>query len=381
MSKYPKWVAIVLCVLIAMTMMVCPMHPVHIYTKTSSSGPGHHIDRTVPVAHVTVPPISTTSPLPPQLTPVSPNAPAGSFLISTSSPQPLQLTTAFPNAPADSFTFPNDTHATIRSRYELHSKRALHGSSWPGVKFGTLRHCPRTFDDINTKYVRQLWANQFLHGNGIEIGALHSPMPMPSHAKVTYVDSMTHEEQRKHYPELSAHSLVHPQIISSAEELSPIPTSSLDFVVASHVLEHTDRVLLALSNFLRVLKPNGILFLAIPNKCFSFDRLRVVTSWQHLLDEFNHPLLVASHRKEHFREWSLSHHGGGTFPTENLDTLGAHFESKHYAIHFHTWDAQSITEFLLRAQTELKFPFRILASMAQAHEFVYVLSKNDEPEI
>ena len=44
---------------------------------------------------------------------------------------------------------------------------------------------------------------RWLHGNGIEIGALHRPLDVPRTAHVTYVDRLPEPVLRSHYPELS----------------------------------------------------------------------------------------------------------------------------------------------------------------------------------
>ena len=41
---------------------------------------------------------------------------------------------------------------------------------------------------------------------GIEIGALHHPLPVPPEARVRYVDRMPVSELRRQYPELAGHS-------------------------------------------------------------------------------------------------------------------------------------------------------------------------------
>ena len=70
-----------------------------------------------------------------------------------------------------------------------------------------------------------------------------------------------------------------------------VPDESADVLVESHVVEHTHSALLALRNALRVLRPGGFLLFVLPNKCVSFDLMRVVTSWEHHLEEFNDDLV------------------------------------------------------------------------------------------
>ena len=60
---------------------------------------------------------------------------------------------------------------------------------------------------------------------------------------------------------------VQPDIVCSIIDMSPVTTASVDAVWSSHNLEHLQRhqVPLALSEFLRVLKPQGLLLLTLPN--------------------------------------------------------------------------------------------------------------------
>ena len=76
-----------------------------------------------------------------------------------------------------------------------------------------------------------------LSGTGIEIGALHNPMPV-NHARATvrYVDFMSLEEQRRHYPELAGQALVAPDIVAPADDLPMLADESEDFVIANHLL-------------------------------------------------------------------------------------------------------------------------------------------------
>ena len=51
---------------------------------------------------------------------------------------------------------------------------------------------------------RETIADVFLRGDGIEIGALHQPLPVPPSARVKYVDRMPAPELRRQYQELEA---------------------------------------------------------------------------------------------------------------------------------------------------------------------------------
>jgi SAM-dependent methyltransferase len=60
---------------------------------------------------------------------------------------------------------------------------------------------------------------------------------------------------------------VHPDIVCSMTDMSPVATQSVDAVWSSHNLEHLHRheVPGALAEFIRVLKPGGLLLLTLPD--------------------------------------------------------------------------------------------------------------------
>jgi SAM-dependent methyltransferase len=60
---------------------------------------------------------------------------------------------------------------------------------------------------------------------------------------------------------------VQPDIVCSITDMSPVATDSVDAIWSSHNLEHLQRheVPLALAEFIRALKPNGLLLLTLPD--------------------------------------------------------------------------------------------------------------------
>lgn len=80
------------------------------------------------------------------------------------------------------------------------------------------------------------------------------------------------------------------QFIREASDLTEIEEEKYDFLLASHVLEHCANPLKAMKEWLRVLKPGGIILLVLPDKRFTFDRQRMVTSFEHLLEDYNRDL-------------------------------------------------------------------------------------------
>ena len=77
------------------------------------------------------------------------------------------------------------------------------------------------------------------------------------------------------------------QYIVEARAMENIPSASYDFVLSSHTLEHTANPILALSEWIRLLKDQGTLVLLLPHKDATFDHRRPVTTMQHLIADFN----------------------------------------------------------------------------------------------
>jgi SAM-dependent methyltransferase len=222
-------------------------------------------------------------------------------------------------------------------------------------------------DPDPVKTARSKVANSYLRGNGLEIGALHNALPVPAAAKVKYVDRMPLEELRKHYPELGG-ALVPVDILDDGEKLETVAAGSQDFVIANHMLEHCQDPIGTLKNHLRVLNKGGILYLAVPDKRFTFDVERPLTTIEHLVRD--HKEGPEWSRVDHFREWV---HYVSKAPDE--EAALREILELDYSIHFHVWNADTFLEFLNYCHKELGLPFKIVHSSANVHEVLAVLRK------
>jgi SAM-dependent methyltransferase len=75
------------------------------------------------------------------------------------------------------------------------------------------------------------------------------------------------------------------QYIAEAADLGAIASDSYDFLLSSHVIEHSANPLKALGEWRRVLKPGGLLVLIAPRKELIFDHRRPITPFSHLLED------------------------------------------------------------------------------------------------
>jgi SAM-dependent methyltransferase len=75
------------------------------------------------------------------------------------------------------------------------------------------------------------------------------------------------------------------QYVGEATDLGQIPADAYDFLLSSHVLEHISNPIKALREWLRILKPGGLLVLVLPHKERTFDHRRPITPLSHLLED------------------------------------------------------------------------------------------------
>jgi predicted SAM-dependent methyltransferase len=211
---------------------------------------------------------------------------------------------------------------------------------------------------------------QYLHGCGIEIGALHQPMAIPAGCEVAYVDRMNVDDLRLQYPELADKSLVEVDIVDDGEKLSTFAASSQDFIIANHFLEHTQDPIGTIKRHLEVLKPGGVIFMAIPDKRMTFDRKRPVTTLEHLYQD--HREGPARSYMDHVHEWaSLVNDLSG----ERFDAEVRKIVDTQYSIHFHVWTQNELLEFLVDIRREMSLPFDILALYQNGFESIVLLRK------
>jgi hypothetical protein len=181
-----------------------------------------------------------------------------------------------------------------------------------------------------------------LAGEGIEIGALHSPAPLDSkRAHVLYVDNLPLDDLRERYGKnVGADRIRAPDVVCDGATLAPFLPSSLDFIVARHLLEHLPDPLAALIRWHEVLRPGGLLFLSLPHREHTFDKERPRTTLEHLLADYREPSAVRDF--EHYLEWAEKVNnrapGGPAFQrATELALMG-------YAIHYHVWEPPDIEE-------------------------------------
>ncbi|MBV8856073.1 MAG: methyltransferase domain-containing protein [Acidobacteria bacterium] len=218
---------------------------------------------------------------------------------------------------------------------------------------------------------RESLARGYLRGAGLEVGALNSPLPIDDLARVSYVDFETPEELRRRHPNLQFKS---PDIVDDGARLASVADESQDFLIACHLIEHMEDPIGAVKNWLRVLKPGGILFLAIPDRRFTFDFHRPATTWEHL--KRDHEEGPAWSRTAHFEE--VFRKVVGVEDEERVRRLAADPENRD--THFHVWSQTEMLEFVA-ALRRYGLDFEVEAFCAYGNEGTFVLRKGAREDL
>lgn len=225
---------------------------------------------------------------------------------------------------------------------------------------------------------RNLWvfredlARRYIRGEGIEIGALTTPLRVPPGVRVHHVDRMSRVDLiEREGPVLLATgkdlSQI-PEIISvdDAGRLSTFADHSVDFVIANHVLEHLEDPIGALTNMVRIIRPGGVLLLTIPDPRYSFDRRRSVTTVEHVLQD--HADGPEGSRSTHYEEWARLIEG---LPEPAIAERVAEFARTDARHHFHVWRLRDFLELLLA----IELPAELVHAQAYPPEFAVVLRR------
>ena len=129
-------------------------------------------------------------------------------------------------------------------------------------------------------------------GYGLEIGPSYSPIvPKSSGARIETIDHTDQAGLVQKYlnaPNVDVSRIEPVDYVSDGRSMADIIGRSrcYDFIVASHVIEHTPNMLGFLNDCASLLKENGRLVLAVPDKRYCFDTFRPTTSTGDVLQAF-----------------------------------------------------------------------------------------------
>ena len=129
------------------------------------------------------------------------------------------------------------------------------------------------------------------HQVGVEIGPLVNPVVTRQMGQIRYVDHDTTAALRLKYadnPTIDVNKIVDVDYVWGEKSLAELTQAEapFDYLIASHVIEHVPDLVGWLTEIRRILKPGGILSLAIPDKRQCFDYKRQITQLCEVLEAY-----------------------------------------------------------------------------------------------
>lgn len=122
----------------------------------------------------------------------------------------------------------------------------------------------------------------------LEVGALHAPFVRKSEADVIYVDHADTETLRAKYaddPAIDVSKIVQVDAVWGEQTMAEcLMGRKVDYILASHVIEHTPDLITWLQELVSVLNEDGEIRLYVPDKRYTFDYLRRLTEFADVLD-------------------------------------------------------------------------------------------------
>jgi SAM-dependent methyltransferase len=193
-------------------------------------------------------------------------------------------------------------------------------------------------------------------GVGVEIGAFDTPIPG---LKPFYVDRFAEYAGK---PCLA-------NFWGDACHL-PFRPNSLDYVASSHVLEHVANPVAALLEWHRVLVSGGLIYMVVPDRRYTFDRNRNLSTPQHIWEDYekNVTQCDGTHIDEFVQgaDWSLYRsdipEGGVADDKADLQSLYTNTikNGAEINIHFHVFERENLRDLVLLVAQRMNLSWEIL---------------------
>lgn len=127
------------------------------------------------------------------------------------------------------------------------------------------------------------------NGHGIEIGPSFNPIaPKKEGYKVHIIDHMSRDQLITKYKDdhVNIENIEEVDFVWRGENYMELTGKSkyYDWIVASHVIEHTPDLIGFLNDCETILKDDGVISLIVPDKRYCFDRYRPITGISKIID-------------------------------------------------------------------------------------------------
>lgn len=178
---------------------------------------------------------------------------------------------------------------------------------------------------------------------GLEIGACNKPT-VPDNAGICRFADFRSAKDMINLWGLDPLTVCHVDyILDRSACISEQIHDKFDYLIACHVIEHVPDPIGYLHSLARILNPNGVIMVAVPDKRVTFDMHRPLTTIDHLLMDFydgcRYPSL--EHIVEFYRHVVAYEKGTEVSVAEAFIFAKSNYESGAADPHCHVWDDQT----------------------------------------
>lgn len=160
------------------------------------------------------------------------------------------------------------------------------------------------------------------------------------------------------------------QFIAEASDLKDIPNDSYDFLLSSHSLEHCANALRTIIEWKRVIRPTGIIVLVLPNKQYTFDQNRSITTFDHLLDDYkkNVDETDLTHVEEIMDKHDIRRDPGVHSKEQFMERSLKNIDNR--CLHHHVFDVDLLTKMFKYLQMNI-----LVTSLQPPHHIILIAQK------
>lgn len=200
------------------------------------------------------------------------------------------------------------------------------------------------YQDERLKFLSSL--TDVSEGTGLEIGACNLPTVSPWHGKCQFADFRTAEQMTTLWGLDPAAVCKVDFVLDRSSTLKAQIAQTFDYVIACHVIEHIPNPIGYVLDLGSLLKPDGIVMLAVPDKRFTFDAARPLTTLDSLLMNYHHNSRYPSLQNiMEFHRFALeSSNGTKVDLREAYEYAVGYHASGEADAHCHVWDDTTFNE-------------------------------------
>jgi hypothetical protein len=210
--------------------------------------------------------------------------------------------------------------------------------------------------NLVTQY-RRRWLDKYIDVSkqvGLEIGPHNQPMVKKNEGPIKFLDYLNRSELIASDPHVSyLDDIPETDYIVKSNDYLLYVKDKFDYLIAAHVLEHAPNFIGSFQQFCEMLNPGGVLFIALPDKKFTFDKYRTNTMLSHVLYDYFNKVEKASieHLIEDFLYYDRQFIGSDQNIEErlSLNLISTKVTTEpHIGLHCHVFQSETILDTLIK---------------------------------